>query len=1097
MLLPAIWYRYAAGTGSSEVNHGKLGGTHTWSYASDKNGGIWSPAGACGVDKTGSEAVLNSVAANLLTQDNPNRLAFFTWLRYPGGYSSNQYICWVSNNTGSGLLMTIRPQSSASMAVIIQNAAGVNGYFYSDSADFGLPRTIINPEVRNGSFDQTYQNTTDYLEPWLANAFGTDSSVTIQVDGSNRFVRCQNATAGDRCGISQEVLKQNHKYRVRFRARTSIPSYGYSVRQGFTVMQTVVLTQDWQYYDVEFTAATTDATLTLYPNSNSAGTYVDIDEIHVEEYAPLDPYDGNWHWLAVIIEPGKKAALMDGVVFGEDTSGVIVPAYGANSGAITVTGQSSDNNTEGDMADTMFFDQPLSKYDMWRLSLGKFHDIKADYTDIFKTNDTYGYTVSQTGAVVEGGRDAMEWAWIFDGTNRYIDTGFGNGFDPATNDLALVCYAWCSNTSPEQMVLSAPLGSNQRLYVGLTGGEWTAGFGNSFWLTNKGKVSAEVNKIVQVGVVCESGTLHLYIDGVLSFSSAVQGSFSLAGNIWLGRFPSGGYYWNGGIGDFSAYGRALSVGDLNRLRKTRTSIDRLGKLHVPQLQEGAPVEQLLDETEWNVPVAGDNPNSSLFWYAESGSETSTAFVADPWGNSRPAVLSETVVLGNSEGGFNYRGLTVDPTKAYRYSVWINRQAVSGRCYLGAVRSSTDPQLANLNGTSNGNPYFYSYTHLNDWLLIVAFVLPYDFDPSITAYTHLDRTIYPLGVYRPDGTVESTAVNCFKALDATATIGHIRSFMYYSSDAGDRAEYMYPRVDVVDGTEPSVADLISGWSTREYQRRYSQYRSSILGTNFQIGKARTMAVAPSEVGPVDGLRAAWWLNDFDPTTGAGLIKDWTGNGHDAYNANNGNVADPQQTISGRGAMEFVYNTGSIYYPATNWLNIDGMVEGGDFTLSCWVYLKTYPGYHGYIGCADYLAGGFFLGCAGTATFTFILNNNSQQLGATASAPGGTVLGQWCHLVGRYNSAAQQCQLIVNGIEDGTTATGSSVTWTAGTNGNIIIGKGSQGGWTNTMNGYMEDVRVYNKYLSDTEVQALYDMYRKPLKITRQYGIFTQDHIVEHG
>ncbi|TKG91619.1 hypothetical protein EYV94_21580 [Puteibacter caeruleilacunae] len=152
---------------------------------------------------------------------------------------------------------------------------------------------------------------------------------------------------------------------------------------------------------------------------------------------------------------------------------------------------------------------------------------------------------------------------------------------------------------------------------------------------------------------------------------------------------------------------------------------------------------------------------------------------------------------NADGGWETTWFPIDHTKMYRFVVWLKKtKSVGGMSYLGC---NGDPNhVLTLDGETESNPYFWygDPPELDKWFLIVGYIHGSG-DPSTTSYG---------GVY--DG------VTGEKVVDATdfkfpvgATHSMHRSYLVYDCNTSDR-QYLYaPRVDQVNGNEPSIAALL--------------------------------------------------------------------------------------------------------------------------------------------------------------------------------------------------------------------------------------------------------------------------------------------------
>ncbi len=185
---------------------------------------------------------------------------------------------------------------------------------------------------------------------------------------------------------------------------------------------------------------------------------------------------------------------------------------------------------------------------------------------------------------------------------------------------------------------------------------------------------------------------------------------------------------------------------------------------------------------------------------------------DPWGNS--AVVWETRPTGtaDADGGWNTDWFSVDNTKRYRFSVWVKRTTSSsgGTFYLGVYGTGGTWGVArNSNGYVEGNPYWEcsgtgKFTQ-NVWYLVVGHVFPYN---TTETGAHPESGIYTVA----GGTTIQLGLNfCNIGEDvkwlSDTTSGLHRTYHYYCADNTTRLQFAYPRVDICDGTEPPISELV--------------------------------------------------------------------------------------------------------------------------------------------------------------------------------------------------------------------------------------------------------------------------------------------------
>ena len=154
-------------------------------------------------------------------------------------------------------------------------------------------------------------------------------------------------------------------------------------------------------------------------------------------------------------------------------------------------------------------------------------------------------------------------------------------------------------------------------------------------------------------------------------------------------------------------------------------------------------------------------------------------------------------------------IPISNTSLYRYSVWVRRTSAttSGTFYFGLHTNGTGDVLALNGGASNTNPYWdyrnIGWFEINQWYLVVGHIYP---------YTHAGTTANPAsGIYtREAGMIGSLAGNIPQdcKFPSNATTAMNRTYHYYSSDSTSRLQFYQPRIDLVDGNEPSISKLLA-------------------------------------------------------------------------------------------------------------------------------------------------------------------------------------------------------------------------------------------------------------------------------------------------
>ena len=211
--------------------------------------------------------------------------------------------------------------------------------------------------------------------------------------------------------------------------------------------------------------------------------------------------------------------------------------------------------------------------------------------------------------------------------------------------------------------------------------------------------------------------------------------------------------------------------------------------------------------------------------------------ADPFGNTAVIWEGSCDATGSDggDGGYYSSFIEIDKTKTYRVSAWVNRVGLGtdGRSYHGIdcrnVGAAQTHMIYRQSGTESLYPYFFTTSDPppsdeselpeNEWVLIVGHIWP---EGSGTGSSKSDT-----GVYNTDGTKRTITTGqppqdlVFKS---TAHEIRIKNMLYYNAtDPTVTARSVYPRIDLVDGTEPSISDLINN-------RVNSRYVYDICGQN---------------------------------------------------------------------------------------------------------------------------------------------------------------------------------------------------------------------------------------------------------------------------
>lgn len=354
--------------------------------------------------------------------------------------------------------------------------------------------------------------------------------------------------------------------------------------------------------------------------------------------------------------------------------------------------------------------------------------------------------------------------------------------------------------------------------------------------------------------------------------------------------------WFGNLADVRVYATYLSDEDCIALYNQKASLSKNGSLFTSNLNESKYLSSnRLDYSAWKLGTTGNQTKPQLDLCVSTGFGQITnddlneiVIRKNPkneddivWRGVRKDNNSET----NGDGGFNTWTFRIDKNKIYRCSIWIKRPYLknsTGNWYMGAYaydENGSIPFITNKGNHADPNYYHYSSAKVynNDWFLVVGYILPNNTSDSIFN----DNSSYLTKIYNSSGKVLDTydykckfPNNCVKMA--------FRSYLYYSNIQETEQYFYRPRVDVVDGTEPTVKQLIN------LEECDNMYKLNMNGINKESVFAEEEF---SEVGNLDLVSAYYPLiEDF---------KDYSGNKLHLKTASERNTQTVVPSFTGNG------------------------------------------------------------------------------------------------------------------------------------------------------------------------------------------------------
>ncbi|HVV39015.1 MAG TPA: LamG domain-containing protein, partial [Candidatus Paceibacterota bacterium] len=206
---------------------------------------------------------------------------------------------------------------------------------------------------------------------------------------------------------------------------------------------------------------------------------------------------------------------------------------------------------------------------------------------------------------------------------------------------------------------------------------------------------------------------------------------------------------------------------------------------------------------------------------------------------------------------------------------------------------------------------------------------------------------------------------------------------------------------------------------------------------------------------------WWT--FDGSTIGATIGDSSGQGNNGYIG--GGVATSSMKVTGKLGQALTFNGNTSYVNVSDASSLDG----GTGTVSFWYKIPTASGGNGYFlaGKADSSSS-----LNGYTVFSYNglvgvqIKNNSTTLGLSDATI--RVGGLWHHVVLTYVSGGSSSLYVDGAVVESGTAPAFTMT-----NQPLRLGKSVDTYWQ-ALAGSLDDVRVYNRVLSATEVRQLYQL-----------------------
>jgi len=334
--------------------------------------------------------------------------------------------------------------------------------------------------------------------------------------------------------------------------------------------------------------------------------------------------------------------------------------------------------------------------------------------------------------------------------------------------------------------LDDEVGTNELVTIKGTGNVGIGTVSPTSKLTVNGTVDVLNNKIVNLStptLVTDAATKG-YVDSITGNGANLSGSGS---NTYV-------TYWTG---TNTMSGESAFIYDAagNRLNVTASSAVATGIYTTGYVEDvgGLTGGNYIPSHSWNI----GNGTVGIFTRNGADNESVREWGLGPHGNPTILWVAYNDAASDGDGGWDSSFFATSSNKSYRFSVWIKKTgSTDGSTYLGT--SGSPAAVLTLAGADNTNPYFWSgdLPELNKWYLIVGYVRAYS-DTGTTNYG---------GIYDGMTGEKVLSITDFKSNYNTTSLRH-RSYLYYDTTTTDRQYWWDPRVEEVNGREPTIEALL--------------------------------------------------------------------------------------------------------------------------------------------------------------------------------------------------------------------------------------------------------------------------------------------------
>ena len=642
----------------------------------------------------------------------------------------------------------------------------------------------------------------------------------------------------------------------------------------------------------------------------------------------------------------------------------------------------------------------------------------------------------------------------FDGVDDYVNVNSSTSLSPSSR---ITISAWVKPNKLSSVSYMAVIEKSlsYNMYMRQDGIFLVFLTGVNNWVTTSGSVNLFDGSWHHIVTTYNGATQILYIDNKLISSTSASGSISTNSNaVKIG--DSGGVPVRGIVDDVRIYNRDLSVNEISQLYSSGVS----------NKQNSAP--SVVATSTCSV---GLSCGLVTYWTFD-GKDIVNGVVRDKsgsGGNGNLLNISTTSIYRSGMVGQGLKfssdsdyllaspgGITASSTISFWYNPskpnsWVGNQTgleiryggVSGTRFFRWYSTGQSPKIQVTSNNNSSNVISSEYSletktpYLNTFVLTTTQVDWYingnlftSINPSVGVF---DVAIDPIKYIRLGGSSGS-------GQSVNGTIDEFR---------------MYNRVLTAGEIKQLYTTVIS--TKQSSSQNIIQNFSCISGLSC-------------------GLVGYWTFDGKDMV--AGVVRDRSGSGN---SGNLINIATSTFYSPGKIGQSLNFDGNNDYVLMGDILDLNG---GVPFSISTWVMFNDFTNSPAIIGKFDdngnyayTLEMGQLFETDGSGLGLMLLDSsNASYIGRSTSRK--IVKGVWYHIVGTYDggSTSSSVKLYYNGVQvDDTNTQGGTFTTVRNVNAPLTIGSLLSSGIPNYLiKGKIDDVRIYNRVLPQSEIIQLYNL-----------------------